>query len=323
MTPFQNLSTISLCFAQALAIAPATAQQPPPGGQINLVVGFAPGGSADLIARIVGNRLADKTGRRVVVENKPGAGGNLAARAVVQAAPDGATLLVTTAALSINETLYRAKTFSVEQLRAVAIVATTPEVFAVNPATPARSLPAFVRDFKGKDINFGTAGVGTGSHIAGEFFFKETAKVEAKHVPFRGGPEATTALLGGHLSMVVSSLSGFAEQVASGQLRGLAVAAPARVAVIKDVPTFAEAGYPGFTSFSWVGFFAPAATPSAELARLNRDIDDIAREPAIRERLVALGFDPLNGAQSEAEAYMKKEVDQWRARVRALDISVE
>ena len=309
--------------AALLGALPAIAQQPASNSQINLVVGFAPGGSADSIARIVGNRLGEKTGRRVVIENKPGAGGNIAAKAVIGAAADGATLLVTTAALPINETLYRNKGFSVEQLRTVAVVATTPEVFAVNPATPAKTLPEFSALFKGKEISFGTAGVGTGSHIAGEYFFKEIAKGDARHVPFRGGPDATNALMGGHLSMVISSLSGFAAQVAAGELRGLAVAAPARVAVIKDVPTFAEAGYPGFTSFSWVGFFAPGATPSAELARLNKDIDDIVREPAIRDRLVAIGFEPMNATQGEAEAYMKKEVEQWRKMVRALDLSVD
>ena len=321
------MKTMRLVLATAVACAAAAAAaavaQTAPGGQINFVVGFAPGGSADSIARILGARLAEKNGLRVVVENRPGAGGNIAAKSVIGAAPDGATLLVTTAALPINETLYRNKGFSVEHLRAVAIVATTPEVFAVNRATPAKTLPEFVNFFRGKDIHFGTAGVGTGSHIAGEYFFRDIAKSDARHVPFRGGPEATTALLGGHLSMVVSSLSGFAEQVASGQVRGLAVAANARVAVIGNVPTFAEAGYPGFTSFSWVGFFAPPATPRETLARLNRDIDEIVREPLIRARLVAIGFDPMNATQPEAEIYMKAEVDQWRARVRALDLTVE
>lgn len=291
--------------------------------QINLVVGFAPGGSADSIARIVGNRLGEKTGRRVVIENKPGAGGNISAKSVIGAAADGATLLVTTAALPINETLYRNKGFSVEQLRTVAIVATTPEVFAVNPATPAKTLPEFVELFKGKQISFGTAGVGTGSHIAGEYFFKEIAKGDAKHVPFRGGPDATNALMGGHLSMVISSLSGFASQIAGEQLRGLAVASAARIQVISKVPTFGEAGYAGFTSFSWVGFFAPGATPAAELARLNKEIDEIVREPAIRERLVAIGFDPMNATLPEADAFMKREVEQWRKMVRALDLSVD
>lgn len=308
----------------ALARLTIAAQaQPASTAPINLVVGFAPGGSADSIARIVGVRLGERTGRRVVVENKPGAGGNIAAKAVLGAAPDGATLLVTTAALPINETLFRDKGFSVDQLRTLAIVATTPEVFAVNPANPAKSLAEFVAQNQGKEISFGTAGVGTGSHIAGEYFFREIARIDARHVPFRGGPDATNALMGGHLDMVISSLSGFPAQISSGQLRGLALAAPARIAVIKDVPTFTEAGYAGFTSFSWVGFFAPGAMASAEAVRLNKELDEIVREPAIRERLVAIGFDPMNANLPDAGDYMKKEVEQWRKMITALGLKLE
>ena len=310
-----------LAFA-CLALAPCAAQAQQ-SGQINMIVAFAPGGSADSIARVIGNRLGEKTGRRVVVENRPGAGGNIAAKHVTGAAPDGSTLLVTTAALPINETLYRNKTFSVTQLRTIAIVATTPEVFAVNPASPAHTLKEFAELNQGKPISFGTAGVGTGSHIAGEYFFRVLTKGDAQHVPFRGGPEATMAVIGGHVPMVVSSLSGFAPQIAAGQLRGLAVAAPNRIDVIKDVPTFAEAGFPGFTSFSWVGFFAPSAMGPAEAAKLNAEIDGIVREPAIRERLVAIGFDPMNANLQEAEAYMQNEVEHWRKLVTALGLSVE
>ena len=320
---FHAPSIAALVTLTTFAATASIHAQPASTAQINLVVGFAPGGSADSIARIVGARLGEKTGRRVVVENKPGAGGNIAAKAVLGAAADGATLLVTTAALPINETLFRDKGFSVEQLRTLAIVATTPEVFAVNPANAAKTLPEFVALNKDKDVSFGTAGVGTGSHIAGEYFFKEIARLDARHVPFRGGPDATNALLGGHLTMVISSLSGFPAQIASGQLRGLAIAAPQRIPVVKDVPTFTEAGYAGFTSFSWVGFFAPGALPVADAARLNKDIDDIVREPAIREKLVAIGFDPLNATLPEAEAYMKKEVGQWRKMVNALGLKLE
>ncbi|MDF2115225.1 tripartite tricarboxylate transporter substrate binding protein [Roseiarcaceae bacterium H3SJ34-1] len=322
----KNIWALAVAFAASVAATAAITTalaQPAPGAQLNLIVGFAAGGSADSIARVVGNRLGEKHNRKIVVENRPGAGANIATRAVIGATPDGSTLLVSTAALAINETLYRNKGFSVDALRTIAVVATTPEVFAVNPANPGQTLADFVQQNRGKEITFATAGIGTSSHIAAEYFFSQLVKTEARHVPFRGGPDATNAVLGGHVPMVVSSLSGFASQVAGGQLTGLAVAADQRVAVIGKVPTFTEAGYPGFKAMSWVGFFAPSATPSAELVRLNKEIDDIVREPAIRERLIAIGFDPMNATQPEAETYFRREVEQWRKMVQTLGLSVE
>lgn len=303
----------------AVAAGPAPAQTP----QLNLIVGFAAGGSADSIARIIGTRLQEKTGRNVVVENRPGAGANIATKSVVGATPDGNTLLVTTAALPINETLYRNKGFAATALMPIAIVATTPEVFGVNKNDKASSLAEFAANAKGQEIIFATAGIGTGSHIAGEYFFKFIVKTPAKHVPFRGGPDATNAVLGGHVPMVVSSLSGFPAQVASGEIKGLAVAAEARNPVIPNVPTFAEAGYPGFTSLSWVGFFAPPKTPAHLIADLNRQIEEIAREPAIEAKLRAIGFDPMRGDVAASEAFMAKEYAEWKKRVEALDLKVD
>ena len=317
----------SLCAAlAALAVAsgaPALAQAPAQSGKpLTLIVGFAPGGSADSIARLIGNQLGEKLGRNVVVENRPGAGANIATRAVVQSAPDGDTLLVTTAALPINETLYKNKGFVASSLIPISIVATTPEVFAINKDLKPGNLAEFIADSKGKEVIFATAGIGTGSHIAGEYFFRFIAKTNAKHVPFRGGPDATNQVLGGHVPMVVSSLSGFASQVASGAIRGLAIAADQRNPVIKDVPTFGESGFPGFTSFSWVGFFAPPGTPAARVADLNKQIDAIRRDPVIDKRLRAIGFDPMGGDVAATEAFMKKEYAQWKKMVESLGLSM-
>jgi tripartite-type tricarboxylate transporter receptor subunit TctC len=327
------LSAVSIARAAMVAafmsasLAGASAQAPAPGataGQLTLIVGFAPGGSADSIARVVGGRLGEKTGRKIVVENRPGAGANIAARAVIGAAPDGATLLVTTAALAINETLYRNKGFSAsESLLPIAVVATSPEVFAIHPGSPAKTLKEFVELNRNGEIVFGTAGIGTSSHIAGEYFFKVIAKTPAKHVPFRGGPDATNAGVGGHIPMVISSLSGFAPQVASGQLRGLGIAFESRSPVIKDVPTFAESGYAGFSLGSWVGFFAPKGVPAADIAAMNKELDAISREPAIVERLRAIGFDPRHGDVADTVAFMKREYDQWGTMVRELNLSME
>lgn len=323
--------TIARAFAAGIAAliitSPALvrAQQAPAApSQLTLIVGFAAGGSADSIARVVGGRLGEKTGRKIVVENRPGAGANIAARAVIGAAPDGATLLVTTAALAINETLYRNKGFSApESLLPIAVVATSPEVFAIHPGSPAKTLKEFVELNRNGEVVFGTAGIGTSSHIAGEYFFKVIAKTPAKHVPFRGGPDATNAGVGGHIPMVISSLSGFAPQVASGQLRGLGIAFDKRSPVIKDVPTFAESGYPDFSLGSWVGFFAPKGVAAGDIAALNKELDAISREPAIIERLAAIGFDPRHGDVANTTAFMQREYEQWGKMVRELNLSME
>ena len=309
----------ALLALSCLVAGSAQAQQP----NLNLLVGFAAGGSADSIARIVGARLQEKSNRNVVVENRPGAGANIATKAVVTAAPDGNTLLVTTAALPINETLYRNKGFAGTVLKPIAVVATTPEVFAIGKTDKSKDLAEFVANQKDREVIFATAGIGTGSHIAGEYFFKFILKANPKHVPFRGGPDATNALMGGHVPMVVSSLSGFAAQVANGDIRGLAIASDQRNPVVKNVPTFTEAGYPGFTSLSWVGFFAPPGTPDAIVTAYNKQIDDIVREPAITEKLRAIGFDPMYGDVKNSESFMAKEYSEWKKRVEALDLKVD
>lgn len=309
--------------ALAMTCAPTFAQTPASGKQLTLIVGFAPGGSADSIARVIGVPLGERIGRNVVVENRPGAGANIATRAVLQSPPDGSTLLVTTAALPINETLYKNKGFVASTLLPISIVATTPEVFAINKDAKAQNLAEFIAESKDREIIFATAGIGTGSHIAGEYFFRFIVKTNAKHVPFRGGPDATNAVLGGHVPMVVSSLSGLPTQVASGALRGLAIAADKRNQVAPHVPTFSEAGFPGFTSFSWVGFFAPPGTPAALIAEYNKHIDDIRKDPAIEKRLLSIGFDPMGGDVKAAETFMTREYAQWKTMVESLNLSVD
>ena len=306
--------------AALLAVDGAAAQQT---GEIKLIVGFGAGGSANSIARVVGNKLGDKLGQKIVIENRPGAGGNLAARAVIGAPADGATLLVTTAALPINETLMKNKGFAVSALRAVSIAASTPETFAVNKASPAKTLAEFVAGAKGKKVTFSSAGVGTGSHIFGEYFLKSIVKIDASHVPFKSGPDATNALLGGHVDAMVSSLSGFAGQINSGDIRGLAIATEARFPSAAGVPTFAEAGHKGLVFASWAGFFAPAATPDAVVARIAGAVSAVLKEKDVDERLRTIGFAPMSGELAAADAFFKREIKTWGDMVTSLGMSVE
>ena len=296
--------------------------QPYPAQKITLLVAFAPGGVADTVARLVGQGLGERLKQSVVVENHGGAGGNIAAAMAARAPADGYTLLVTTTALAINETLREQKPSSAKDFATVAIVASSPESLIVNPDNTARTLDQLVKS--GKPINFGSAGVGSGSHIMAEYFFKTIAKIPAQHIPFQGGAPATNALLGNQIDVLATTLGGgAAAQIAAGKLRGLGIASERRVAATPDVPTFTEAGYRNFYAASWVGFFAPAKTDSKTVASLNEAINETVKSAVVRERLAAIGFDPIAGSPSQAQATFDGEIRKWGAMVKALGITVK
>jgi len=295
-----------------------------PAGKITLIVAFAAGGVADTLARMVGQGLSERLHQNVVVENRGGAGGNIAAGAVAHASADGYTILVTTTALAINETLRETKPFTAADFRTVAIVASSPESLLTGPSNPANTLADFVKAAKGKAITFGSAGVGSGSHIAAEYFFKNVAKIEATHVPFQGGAPAMNATLGNQIDLLATTLGGgAAAQVAGGKIKGLGIAADKRVAATPDVPTFAESGFPGFTADSWVGFFVPAKTDPQIIATLNAAINETVKNPDVRKKLSDIGFDAIEGSPAQADTMFKAEVGKWGDMVKALNLSVK
>ncbi|HEY7232405.1 MAG TPA: tripartite tricarboxylate transporter substrate-binding protein [Pseudolabrys sp.] len=295
-----------------------------PSSKITLIVAFAAGGVADTLARIVGQGLNERLHQSVVVENRGGAGGNIAAGVVAHAQADGYTLLVTTTALAINETLRETKPFSAADFKTVAIVASSPEALVTSPSNPANNLADFVKTAKGKTINFGSAGVGSGSHIQAEYFFKKIARIEATHVPFQGGAPAINATLGNQIDLLATTLGGgAAAQIAGGKLKGLGVASEKRVAVTPNVPTFAESGFPGFFAASWVGVFAPAKTDPQIIAALNAAINDTIKNPDVQKKLADIGFDPIMGSPAQAEALFKTEVGKWGDMVKALNLSIK
>jgi tripartite-type tricarboxylate transporter receptor subunit TctC len=307
----------------ALAAREAGAQAYP-ARDITFVVAFAPGGVADTLARFVGKCLGEKLGRTVIVENRGGAGGNIAAAMIARAAPDGYTLLVTTTAVAINETLRPNKGFAVSDLKPIAIVASSPEALVTSPSNPAASLADFLKAAKGKNITFGSAGAGSGSHIAAEYFFKEVAKISATHVPFQGGAPAIAATIGNQIDLMATTLGGgAAAQIASGKLKGLGVASAKRAAVSPNMPTYAEAGFPNFEAASWVGVFAPAATSPEVTAKLNATIEQVMQDPELRQKLASIGFDPIEGSQAQAESYFKAEVAKWGTMVKTLGLSIQ
>jgi tripartite-type tricarboxylate transporter receptor subunit TctC len=318
-----NIVIALAALSAVLGVRQASAQSYP-ARDITFVVAFAPGGVADTLARFVGKGLGERLGRTVVVENRGGAGGNIAAASVARATPDGYTLLVTTTAVAINETLRPNKGFAANDLKPIAIVASSPESLVTNASNPAGNLADFLKAAKGKSITFASAGVGSGSHIAAEYFFKEIAKINAVHVPFQGGAPAITATIGNQVDLLATTLGGgAAAQIAHGKLKGLGVASAKRVQVVPNVPTYAEAGYPNFEAASWVGVFAPSATSPEITAKLNATIEQVMQDPALRQKLTSIGFDPIEGSQAQAEAYFKAEVSKWGKMVNTLGLSIK
>ena len=215
-----------------------------PSQNVKIVVAFAAGGIADAIARLVGQKLTERLGQTVVIENRGGAGGNIGTRVVASAMADGYTLLATTSALAVNETASRNKGYTTEDLRAVAIIAISPDVIAIHPSNPAQDLKQFVTNNKGKTFTFGSAGVGTAPHVGAEYFFREIAKLNPVHVPFTGGAPAVTAAIGNHIDALVLTLPTVAPQIASGGLRRIGLASPTRNEAVPAVPTYGEMGWP-------------------------------------------------------------------------------
>ena len=308
-----------LLVASAIGLAQPVSAQTFPTQTITFQVAFAAGGIADVVARLVGQKLSERLAHTVVVENRGGAGGNLAAKAVSGAAPDGHTILATTTSLAVNETATRHKGFSADDLRAVAIVAFSPDVLAVHPSNPAKDLREFIKS--GKSFTYGSAGVGTGPHIGAEYFFREVAKVQALHVPFTGGAPAVAAAVGNHVDAIVLTLPTVVPPMTQGLLRGIGLASATRNSAVPDVPTYGEMGFPNVYSGSWVGFFAPAKTPDAIVAKLNAEINAIMQEPQAQQKLNTIGFDVTIKTIGEANDYFRSEVAAWGKMIRAIGYS--
>jgi tripartite-type tricarboxylate transporter receptor subunit TctC len=323
MPPFCRRSILIAC--GLVMLAGGAAAQNYPSRPIKIVVPFPAGGSNDIVARVIAQKLSERNnGQTVFVENRGGAGGNIAASFVARSAPDGYTLLATTTAIAVNETLFANKDFSAKDFATVAIPASSPESLVTSGTNPASNLADFLKAMNGKTINLAIPGVGTGSDIEAEYFLKFIAKAPAQVIPFQGGAPAITATIGNQVDMMASTLGGgAAAQINDGKLKGLGIAADKRAAVAPNVPTYAEQGFPGFTAASWVGFFAPAKTDAHIVAALNATINEIVQTPDVQKKLGDLGFDPITGSPERAEAMFHAEVDKWGKMVKALDLSIK
>ena len=318
------LRRIVAAAAVTFVAAGQAAAQTYPASKITVIVAFAPGGVADTLARLIGQGLSERLHQAVVVENRGGAGGNIAASLVARATPDGYTLLATTTAIAVNETLFENKDYSANDLKTVAIAASSPESLVTAGTNPANNLVDFLKSMNGRTINLAIPGVGTGSDIEAEYFLKFLAKVPAQAIPFQGGAPAINATIGNQVDLMASTLGGgAAAQITGGKLKGLGIAAEHRAAVTPNVPTYAEQGFGSFDAASWVGFFAPAKTDPKVLATLNGAINEIVQTPEVQKKLTDMGFDPIIGSQAQADAMFKSEVDKWGSMVKALGLSIK
>jgi tripartite-type tricarboxylate transporter receptor subunit TctC len=305
-----QLALAFLCF---FVYAFPVVAQPFPSRPIRFAVAFAPGGIADTIARTVGQKLSERVGQPVVVETRSGAGGMVGAKYVAAAAPDGYVILVTTTALAINANSKEGVN-PVSDLTPIAAAASTPTIFAVHGSARARDLMDFVRNVKGGRFTFASAGIGSAEHLAGEYLFRSVPGLEATHVPFQGGAPVNSAIVSQQVDVASTTLPTALAFVKQQTMRVLAVASHTRMALLPDVPTLAESGFPDFENASWIAFFAPARTPDNVVQLLNSEINAALRLADVRERLTAIGLDPQTMTQPEFAQYMKGEVAKW-ARV--------
>jgi tripartite-type tricarboxylate transporter receptor subunit TctC len=295
-----------------------------PARPVRVVVPFTPGGSTDITARLVSNRLQEVWGQSVVVENKPGAGGNIAADMVAHSDPDGYTILISGPPLATNQFLYPSLSYDpVGDFAPVTMLITQPNLMCVPNSSPAKSVKEFIaycNENRGK-VTYASSGNGTTLHLSGELF-KRLAKVEMIHIPYRGGAPAINDLIPGRVDVIFDNMPSIVSHVRAGSLRGLAVTTKERVAVVPDIPTIAET-VPGFDVFSWFGFFVPARTPEGVIARINADTNAALAHASVKSRFEELGATPKGSTPAELAFFLKSEIDKWGPVIQEAKIRVE
>lgn len=316
----KNLARLASATTMCAVMASASFAQAYPERPIKMIVGFPPGGAVDIIARSVSNELGERLGQPVIVENRAGAGGNIAAEQVSRAAPDGYTVLVSAvSSLAISASLYRNIRYDLlKDLEPVAVIASVPNVLVVNPAVPAKTVGEFVALAKSQPgkLNFGSAGTGTTVHFSGELF-KAMAGVDMVHVPYKGAAPAMTDLLGGQVQLMFDFLSAALPQIKAGKLRPLGVTSATRSPLLPDVPTIAEAGVPGYEVLGNFGIFAPAGVPKAVIERLNKELAAVVNLPQVRARLAEQAATPELQSVEAFQTALRAEVDKWAKIVKS------
>jgi tripartite-type tricarboxylate transporter receptor subunit TctC len=311
--------------AAGLALGQGAAAQSWPAKPVRVVVGFTAGGTTDILARNVGQQLGEKLKQPFVVDNKPGAGGNLGTEIAVHAPADGYTLLVASVGpIAVNPTLFPKLGYNpLTELVPIVQLADVPNVLVVHPSVPAKTLEelvAYAIANPGK-LNYCSTGIGTSSHLSG-FLLAKRAGFAATHVPYKGA-EALKDLLAGRIQFMFATIPSVRQLIAAGSLRALAVSSAKRSRSLPDVPTVAERGFPGFEAGSWFGFFAPKGTPDEVVATLNKSVNEILAVPEVETGMIKEGADPVGGSPQQFGQFVQNEFEKWRTVVRESGAVVE
>jgi tripartite-type tricarboxylate transporter receptor subunit TctC len=314
-----GLVTLLVALATSAGAIDGALAQTYPTAPIRMVVGFPPGGVADVLARIIGPKLADGLGQPVVVENRPGAGSNIAAEVVARAAPDGYTLFVFSTVNAVNVSLYSKLSYDpVNDFAPVSLLASMANLLVVHPSVPAQSVRELIALAKSKpgQLNFGSAGNGSTQHISAQLFLM-MAQLDMVHVPYKGSVPAMTALLAGEIPLMFNVISTALPHVKAGKVRALAITTARRSSLVPELPTVAEAGLPGFEYVAHFGLQAPARTPKEIIAKLNGETTRILQMADVRERFAVNGAEPMHSTPEQFGAFIREEIEKHRPLIKA------
>jgi tripartite-type tricarboxylate transporter receptor subunit TctC len=315
----------AIMFSVALA-SPAEAAETEryPVKPIRIVVPFTPGGSNDLLARVISQKFNEAWGQPAIIDNRPGGGSTIGIEVVVRAAPDGYTLLTTSGGIAINVSLYKLPFNPVTDLAPVALLAQMPYLLTVNPALPAKSVQDIINLAKAQPgkLVFSSSGAGTSAHLTMEMF-NSAAKLSMLHVPYKGGAPAVTAVMTGEAQMTFNVITGTLPQVRTGKLRAIAVSSAKRAEVVPEIPTVAESGVPGFQVIAWYNMFAPARTPRSIVNRLNAELNRMLLQADVRERFRTLGVTPLSGTPEDLGQLLKLEIARYAKLINDAGIKLD
>lgn len=312
----------ALALSSALSSQIAAAQNGYPSRPIRLIVPSAPGGGTDFTARTIGQKLSEVIDQTVIVDNRPGAAGNIGVEIAAKSSPDGYTLVMPITSFSINPHLYAKLPFdTIKDFAPVVLASSAPLFLVINPSVPAKSVSELIAVAKAKpgQLNYANSGNGTTAHLAGELF-KKMAGVSLVSVPYKGGGPAVIDLIAGQVQIYFSTIPAALAQVQAGKLRGIAVTTTKRVNLIPDVPTVAESGLPGFEVIGWFGIFAPAATPKPIIVKLNKEMNEVLRAHETQQRFASQGLTPGGGTPEELGKFLRAEIGKWGALIKEAGI---